>query len=205
MPPREWRCRIIFAIETGLRKEEQYSLEKRDVNLRTGFITVREEIAKNHKERRVTITDRARKAIKEMTNMTSIYVCPKSDGTRVAQDSAHVNACLQQIAIAAGFPKTVRRKNGDVDVDLIWHDLRRTCGVRLLRDRGMSMEEVQLWLGHEDIRVTQSSYAFLKEENLQQRVAETERRARAKRARGANGGDMKAEPSSITELDQEVD
>ena len=65
-------------------------------------------------------------------------------------------------------------------VDLRWHDLRRTCGVRLLRDRRMSMEEVQLWLGHEDIQVTQDSYAFLEEEDLQERLVETERRARAK-------------------------
>ncbi len=187
--PQRWRWRIMFAVESGLRKEEQFSLEKRDVDTRRGFITVRAEIAKNGKERRVPLTDRARKAVKEMHDMTSIYVCPKDDATRVAQDSAYVNQCLQEIAAAAGIPATrMRRSDGKMFVDLRWHDLRRTCGVRLLRDRRMSMEDVQLWLGHEDIQVTQDSYAFLDEEELQERVAETERRARAKRLRGANGG-----------------
>jgi len=183
-----WRWRILFAIETGLRREEQFSLERRDIDLRRGFITVRAEIAKNGKERKVPITDRVRKAIKEMTSLTSIYVCPKDDDSRVAQNSAAVNKTLDQIAVAAGIPATRMRKNGTAVVDLTWHDLRRTCGVRLLRDRRMSMEDVQVWLGHEDIRITQESYAFLKEEELQDRLIESEGRARAKRARGVAGG-----------------
>ena len=80
-------------------------------------------------------------------------------------------------------------------VDLTWHDLRRTCGVRLLRDRRMSMEDVQLWLGHDDIRVTQESYAFLSEEDLVERLAETEQRAKAKRVRGTNGGTVERPPA----------
>lgn len=202
--PAVWRWRIVFAIETGLRKEEQFSLERRDVCLKTNFVTVRAEIAKNGKERKVPISDRARKAIKEMADLASIWVCPKSDGSRVAQDSAFVNETLQEIALAVGIPATKMHRDGSMTVDLTWHDLRRTCGVRLLRDRRMSMEEVQRWLGHDDIRVTQESYAFLAEEDLQERLAETEQRARAKRVRGVNGGARQAEPYQLSYTNQEV-
>ena len=36
---------------------------------------------------------------------------------------------------------------------LIWHDLRCTCGCRLLQDHKMSMEEVSKWLGHSSVKV----------------------------------------------------
>lgn len=49
---------------------------------------------------------------------------------------------------------------------LIWHDLRRTCGCRLLQDRGLSMKAVSEWLGHESVTTTEKAYAFLKIEHL---------------------------------------
>ncbi|HMM77687.1 MAG TPA: tyrosine-type recombinase/integrase [Gammaproteobacteria bacterium] len=41
--------------------------------------------------------------------------------------------------------------------DLIWHDLRRTCGQRML-DAGASIEAVQAQLGHERTETTQRAY-----------------------------------------------
>jgi integrase len=49
---------------------------------------------------------------------------------------------------------------------LIWHDLRRTCGCRLLQDHKLSMKAVSEWLGHESIATTEKAYAFLKIEHL---------------------------------------
>lgn len=54
--------------------------------------------------------------------------------------------------------------------DLRWHDLRRTCGCRLLQDLRMSMEEVSKWLGHSSIQVTEKAYAFLEVEHLHEAV-----------------------------------
>ena len=54
--------------------------------------------------------------------------------------------------------------------DLIWHDLRRTCGCRLLQDYGASMKEVCDWLGHSSVLVTEQRYAFLRVDDLHRRV-----------------------------------
>jgi integrase len=51
-----------------------------------------------------------------------------------------------------------------------WHDLRRTCGCRLLQDHGFSFEEVAKWLGHADVRITQQRYAFLGVDKLHEAI-----------------------------------
>jgi integrase/recombinase XerD len=63
---------------------------------------------------------------------------------------------------------------------LTWHDLRRTCGCRLLQDRGMSIEEVSKWLGHSSIDVTQRAYAFLEDEQLHEAAARVKRRHKSR-------------------------
>jgi integrase len=54
--------------------------------------------------------------------------------------------------------------------DLIWHDLRRTCGCRLLQDYGLSMEAVSKWLGHSCVQLTEKTYAFLEVKHLHDAV-----------------------------------
>ena len=54
--------------------------------------------------------------------------------------------------------------------DLWWHDLRRTCGCRLLQDYKLTMEAVSKWLGHSSIEPTQRVYAFLETKHLHQAV-----------------------------------
>lgn len=188
--PEDWRNQIIFAIETGLRKEEQFSLLRRDVDMRAGFVQVRADVAKNGKARKVPLTSRAAKAAREMMSLNSLYVCSKRNGERIAQDSAYVLQSLWRIAEDAGIE------------DINWHDLRRTCGVRRLRDHDNSMEEVQLWLGHEDIRVTQQSYSFLDEDDLARRVQEREIERRRRRSRGTAGGTAQRVPQDILYEDQ---
>ena len=46
------------------------------------------------------------------------------------------------------------------------HDLRRTCGCRLLQDHRLEMAEVSRWLGHATTDITEAAYAFLEAENL---------------------------------------
>lgn len=55
--------------------------------------------------------------------------------------------------------------------DLNWHDLRRTCGCRLLQDYRMPIEKVSRWLGHHSIAVTQEHYAFLEIKHLHSAAA----------------------------------
>jgi integrase len=186
----EWRNRIIFAIETGLRREEQFSLLRRDVDMKAGVVKVRAEIAKNGRARKVPLTSRAGKAARAMMSFHSLYVCSKRNGQRVVQDATYTLASLKRIAATVGIE------------DLRWHDLRRTCGVRRLRDHGNSMEEVQLWLGHEDIRVTQQSYSFLDEEDLAKRVQEVELERRLKKLRGTARGTARGVQNEFSEENQ---
>jgi integrase/recombinase XerD len=53
-----------------------------------------------------------------------------------------------------------------------WHDLRRTCGCRLLQDKGFTMVQVSKWLGHASVRVTEKHYAFLYVDDLERALAE---------------------------------
>jgi len=55
-------------------------------------------------------------------------------------------------------------------VDLRWHDLRRTCGCRLLQDHGLSIEKVSKWLGHSSTAITERAYAFLNVEQLHKAI-----------------------------------
>ena len=57
-----------------------------------------------------------------------------------------------------------------------WHDLRRTCGCRLLQDRKFAMEEVSKWLGHSSTKVTEQHYAFLHIDQLDEAVERSEAR-----------------------------
>src|SRR5690606_8018420 len=121
--PASWRWRIIAAIETGLRLEEQFSLLQGDLDLRSKRVRVRPEVAKNAKPRWVPLTERALAAINGAWIETSEYVFPRDDGQRFAWNSSYVNTRFKRIA-----------NDAKVD-DVRWHDLRRTCGCRLLQDR----------------------------------------------------------------------
>jgi len=50
--------------------------------------------------------------------------------------------------------------------DLKWHDLRRTCGCRLLQDHEMKMKVVSVWIGHSSVQQTEKAYAFLEVKQL---------------------------------------
>lgn len=151
---------IVFAIETGLRKEEQFSLTRADINVDAREVTVRAEIAKNGLERKVPITDRCLEIIQRLpTAIGAAPVFVTQEGERYSPNSPTLYEALQKACRRAGVPPCS------------WHDLRRTCGCRLLLERNFSMEEVSLWLGHADIKITQKRYAFLKIEKLHQALA----------------------------------
>lgn len=149
---------IIFAIDTGLRKEEQQSLEWGDVDLKTREITVRKEVAKTGKRRVVPIQERCLpylKAAWAKRHAESPYVFTATTETRYTENSNYFWEALQKAC--------KRAKIGD---HVEWHDLRRTCGCRLLQDRKLSMLEVSQWLGHSSIKVTERTYAFLAKDAL---------------------------------------
>lgn len=141
---------ISFAIDTGLRKEEQLSLMWEQLDLKKGEIHLTTG-TKSGRERTVPLLPRAAQLLAQMPrHIRSPYVFVKSNGERYV--SLHTGL--------ANASERAKVKN------LRWHDLRRTCGCRLLQDLDYSMEEVRQWFGHSTIAVTERCYAFLKEDAL---------------------------------------
>ena len=147
------RPMISFAIDTGLRLEEQLSL-RWDRHIYTAHSEIRLSPADTKTDigRAVPLLPRAKQILHNLPrHFQSPYVFHKREtGERYQK----LTRGLAGAAKRAGIK------------DLRWHDLRRTCGCRLLQDHGMSIEQVSKWLGHATIAQTQRSYAFLEVEQL---------------------------------------
>lgn len=136
---------MILAVDTGLRREELLGLEWRDVDIDQNQIIIRGERAKSGLYRAVPLLPRARKLLVDNLPRRTRCVLHDSNGERYTDLAPQFKAA----AAACGI------------TDVRWHDLRRTCGCRLLQDLGLPMEKVSLWLGHASIALTQRAYAFL--------------------------------------------
>jgi len=49
----------------------------------------------------------------------------------------------------------------------------RTCGCRLIQDKGFSLLQVSKWLGHSSVKVTEKHYAFLFVDHLEKQLAKS--------------------------------
>jgi integrase len=147
---------FLFAIDTGLRAEEIFTLTWPQVDLKARQVTVRQEQAKSKRARTVPIFPRSLDLLTALPRSDhSQYVFWHRDGQRYR----HMYRALMRACAAVGI------------ADLEFHDLRRTCGVRLIRDHGFSIERVSLWLGHNNINITEKVYAFLSVDDLHKAVA----------------------------------
>ncbi len=163
---------IAFAIDTGLRREEQWSLPWSQVVLTYkdkkptgGEILITKEIAKGKRERRIPLFQRSAQILARLPRRDSegndypaVFVNP--EGKRFAGR----NKGLREAAKRAGIPAVT------------WHDLRRTCGCRLLQEHEFSLEQVREWLGHESVQQTERAYAFLGADALQAAVHKSAQR-----------------------------
>lgn len=177
--PRKAKIAIVFAIDTGLRKEEQFAVEWRDVDFQKRRVRVRKEIAKNDRQRYVPLVPRVLGILKELhaaRDLKCPYVFATKDGERYSETSPTNYEALQTAVRRANKAREasggVGRRQAMEHVE--WHDLRRTCGCRLLQDRKFSMEYVSKWLGHTSIKVTEQHYAFLHIDQLDEAVEQSE-------------------------------
>lgn len=158
-PPKAGKA-IAFAIDTGLRKEEQLSLLLTDIDFEAHELTVRAEVAKTGVERKVPLLDRAYAIAVELAagRVGQVPLFTNNKGERYSPNCSTLYDALQKACRRAGVARCS------------WHDLRRTCGCRLLQERGLSIQEVSLWLGHGDVRITQQRYAFLRIDDLHRAI-----------------------------------
>lgn len=144
---------IKFAIDTGLRLEEQLSLTWDQIDMRRGEVFI--EGTKTGTARTVPLLPRTKATIQAIPPfLTAPWVFHKSDGARYHK-------------LTRGLAGAVRRSGIE---PIRWHDLRRTCGCRLLQDHGLSIYKVARWLGHASVAVTERSYAFLGRDDLHEAV-----------------------------------
>jgi len=144
------RDAIRFAIDTGLRREEQFGLTWERVDLRAGEIML-DGTTRSGRPRRVPLLPRSAQILAQLPrHIRSRYVSCHRNGERYRNMEKGFKAARRRAALRS----------------LRWHDLRRTCGCRLLQDHGMSMEAVKEWLGHSSVTVTEKAYAFLEIEHL---------------------------------------
>ena len=145
---------IAVAIDFGLSDEEQLRLRWPQVDFdrgENGEITVLASASKNKRERRVPLLPRTRAILSGLPRH------PKTDLVfwhRNGVGFYDLNHTLQRLGAEVGV------------TGIRWHDLRRTCGCRLLQDHKMPIELVSFWLGHSSVVQTQRAYAFLKVDQL---------------------------------------
>ena len=173
----EDRRLVAFAIGTGLRQGEAYSLLRRDVHVdgERPHVVVRYgspgRPTKNGSIRRVPLFGMALRAAREqLANTTSTLMWPAlRGGYRALQKPPRGWKVWLKTA------KLDRRETRHDGRNVRWHDLRHTCASALLSGwwgRRWSLEEVRGMLGHSTIAVTQR-YAHLAQGALDSAARET--------------------------------
>jgi len=146
--PTSVREAMALAIDTGLRREELFSLTWKQIDLPRGLIDTGTK-TKSGRARKVPIPPRSEKILAQLPRHESGFVLVNpATGTRYVQMNKGLKAAMRRAKIE----------------DVCWHDLRRTAGCRWLQRDCKSMEEVSMLLGHSSVIVTEQRYAFLEAE-----------------------------------------
>jgi len=135
---------IKMALLTGMRLSEILTLLWADVNLETNLITIRAEISKSKKSRKIPISQTLRKLLVEqrMKNYQSGHVFVTHLGVPYSPNNPS--------ALKRTF--TTARRNAEIK-DFRFHDLRHTAATRMA-ENGASIIAVKEILGHASITTT---------------------------------------------------
>jgi integrase len=129
------RWEFDLALNTGMRRGEQFFLEWKNVDMERGILTVRGKTGQRH----VVANKSAVAALRELWKVTANgpFVSPGNDGKK-KRDSRR---WLENAAKKAGV------------TDFHWHDLRHTFASSLVMN-GVDIRTVQDLLGHKSITMT---------------------------------------------------
>ena len=147
---------VAFAIDSGLRLEEQMSLTWPQIDLAAREITLAAQDTKTAIGRQIPILPRSLTILRRLPrHIRSHYVFHKAgSGARYLNRRKAFETAIRRAGIKP----------------LSWHDLRRTCGCRLLQDHGLSLHQVAKWLGHRSVTQTERAYAFLEVAQLHKAI-----------------------------------
>ncbi len=142
----EWlKDLITFALNTGLRQNEQLSLTWSNVSFERKTILIQE--TKNGRPRTIPL------------NQTTLNILERKAKTRsIKHDFVFLNRQGKKMDghyLTRAFKEELRIIGIS---DFTWHGLRRTFATRLAH-KGIDIYKISKLLGHVDVRVTQKSYA----------------------------------------------
>jgi integrase len=146
--PEVWQA-IILAIDTGLRREELFSLRWSQFDLDRGIINTTTK-TKSGRARSVPLPDRSRAVLPDAPGGDDYVLINPETKKRYVQMNKGLKGAVRRAGIK----------------HLQWHDLRRTAGCRWLQRDGKRIEEVSILLGHSSVQVTEQRYAFLDSEKV---------------------------------------
>jgi len=146
---------IAFALNTGLRRGEQFNLRWENVNLANRVLTIPR--SKHGGSRHVQLNDTAMAVLRALpSRFHSRWVFPSATG----KTPMSANNFRYRV-----FDPAAERARID---DFTWHDLRHTFASRLVM-RGADLRSVQELLGHKTLAMT-LRYAHLSPTHLHQAV-----------------------------------
>ncbi|HBP90858.1 MAG TPA: hypothetical protein DD706_24590, partial [Nitrospiraceae bacterium] len=147
---------VAFAIETGLRRADQFSLKWSQVTLETSTVVI--PLPKGGKTLHIPLSEFAKDILRSLDSfLTSPYVFPSPDNPLKARSP---------ICFIAKVFKPALKKAGISDGR--WHDLRHTAASRRVM-AGVDLYTVKEILGHRDISTT-VRYAHLSPGFLQDAI-----------------------------------
>ena len=146
MKPKEWAV-VAFAIETGLRRGEQFGLKWPNVSLENSTLTI--PLPKGGKTRHVPLSDNAKDILRSLGSfLESPWVFPSPlDSLHPRNAQTFVNKTFTPALRKAGI------------TGACWHTLRHTAASRRVMS-GVDLYAVKEILGHQDIQTTMR-YAHL--------------------------------------------
>ncbi len=195
----EWQNLFATAVYTGMRRGELIALQKRDVDLPGGTITVTRSweanTTKSGKPRVVPLHSELRRYLVDaMKKSPSELVFPREDGSMHAKDiklQRILRGAMNRAGLVDGWILKCRRCGHREDSrtadakrcpectfklwpsakprHIVFHSLRHTT-VTLLMKAGASLAHASRLVGHSDVRITSDVYGHLDIEDLRESV-----------------------------------
>lgn len=136
-----------LALNTGLRRSEQFNLRWIDVDLKAGILQV---IGKGGRRRVIPLNSRARVALRALHEMKGLGPWVVKHLSHRPQPGTGPKQSLGQRDNRRWFEICVKQAGIE---DFVWHDLRHTFATRLVQ-AGVDIITVQRLLGHTSILMT---------------------------------------------------
>lgn len=156
---------VLFAVETGLRLDEENNLRWSDVDFRNKVITIGNKLfkTKSKKVRRIPFNERMERILLrnskrqlEKSKILREFVFVHSNGKQYKKDT--VSKSLKKVIKEAGLPD-----------ELHWHCLRATAATRWASNK-VPIFTVSKLLGHSSVNVTTRYYAGIDLDELRDAV-----------------------------------